>query len=75
MATSSLEDRVKRLEILVASLSAPTKIGKKKDWRRNLGIFTGDEMMKRIDEQALKYRREDRKKVRRLRGNARAAKP
>jgi len=62
MATSSLEDRVKRLEALYAALATSAKRGKK-DWRRTLGMFTGDEIMKRIDENALKYRKEDRRKV------------
>jgi len=75
MATSSLENRVARLEAFVATLSASTKRGKKKDWRRTLGMFTGDEIMKRIDEQALKYRKQDRKRVRRQRPSARLAKP
>jgi hypothetical protein len=75
MATFSLEDRVKRLEAFVANLSASTKRGKKKDWRQTLGMFTGDEIMKRIDEQALKYRKQDRKRTRRPRLSARLAKP
>jgi hypothetical protein len=37
-------------------------------------MFTGDEVMKRIDEQALKYRETDRKKVRGRRGRSRVAK-
>jgi hypothetical protein len=75
VATSSLEERVKRLEAFVATLSASAKRGKKKDWQRTLGMFTGDEIMKRIDEQALKYRKQDRKRVRRQRPSARLAKP
>jgi hypothetical protein len=74
MATSSLEDRVKRLEALFASLAISTTPGKKKDWRRTLGVFTGDEVMKRIDENALKYRKEDRQKVGRRRGRTRLTK-
>ncbi len=74
MATVSLEDRVKRLEALYTSLATSTKLGKKKDWRRTLGMFTGDEVMKRIDENALKYRKDDRQKVGRRRVRARLAK-
>jgi hypothetical protein len=74
MATTSLEDRVARLEALVANLPALAGDGKKKNWRRTLGMFTGDEVMKRIDEQALKYRETDRKKVRRRRGRSCVAK-
>ena len=74
MATSSLEDRVKRLEALFANLETSTKRGKKKDWRRTLGMSTGDEVMKRIDENALNYRKKDRQKVGRRRVRARLAK-
>jgi hypothetical protein len=73
MATSSLEDRVSRLEALLATLALSAKRGKKKDWRRTLGMFTGDEVMKRIDENALNYRKKDRKKVGRRRVRARSA--
>jgi hypothetical protein len=64
-----------RLEALVSRLSMSAKRGKKKDWRRTLGMFTGDEIMKRIDEEALKYREADRKNSRRRRARARLAKP
>jgi len=67
-----LEDRVAWLEAFVATIDSSAKPGKKKDWRRTLGMFTGDKMMKRIDEQALKYRKQDRKKVRRQCAYARA---
>lgn len=66
MATSSLEDRVRRLEALFATLATSAKRGKK-DWRRTLGMFTGDEIMKRIDENALQYRKQDRQKAGRRR--------
>jgi hypothetical protein len=73
MATSSLEDRVRRLEALFASLETSAK-REKKDWRRTLDMFTGDEVMKRIDENALNYRKKDRQKVGRRRLRARLAK-
>jgi hypothetical protein len=74
MAANSLEARVRRLEQLYTSLATSTKRGKKKDWRRTLGMFTGDKVMKRIDQNALKYRNEDRQKVARRRSRARLAK-
>jgi hypothetical protein len=67
MARNSLKDRVTRLEALVSRLSVSTKSVKKKDWRRTLGMFTGDAVMKRIDAQALKYREADRNNTRRRR--------
>lgn len=33
---------------------------RKKDWRRTIGIFAGDEVMKQIDEEARKIREADR---------------
>jgi hypothetical protein len=74
MATISLEARVKRLEQLYTSLASSAKRGKKKDWRRTLGMFTGDDIMKRIDKNALQYRKQDRQKVGRQRVRARPAK-
>jgi hypothetical protein len=74
-ATASLEDRVTRLEALLANVATAARKAKKKNWRRTLGMFTGDEVMKRIDEQALKYRDADRKKVQRPRGRTHLAKP
>lgn len=40
---------------------SPAKAG---DWRSTVGVFSGDEIMKRIDAAALRYREEDRKKAR-----------
>lgn len=76
IATVSLEDRVTRLESLVAKLAAQRVAGaRKKDWRRTLGMFTGDEVMKRIDAEAIKYREADRKKARRRWAKRRLTKP
>ena len=63
MAKNKLEDRVATLEQQMAKVLAEVGKGRSKDWRRTLGMFTGDEIMKRIDEQALKYREIDRKKA------------
>lgn len=76
MAQLTLEKRLAALESVVAELRAPQKRGnRKKDWRRTIGMFTGDEMMKRIDEEALKYREADRRKARSRSSKRRPAKP
>jgi activator of HSP90 ATPase len=61
MPPLSLKERVASLEKQVEELQA-TILSKprKKDWRRTIGMFTGDEVMKRIDEEARKYREADR---------------
>ena len=61
--TPSLEERVAALESQVDKLLAAQANGnKEKDWRRTLGMFTGDEVMRAIDEEALRYREEDRRR-------------
>jgi hypothetical protein len=66
MAADRLEQRVKSLEEQVAQLSAVIhKNGSGKDWRRTVGMFTGDPVVKRIDDAARKFRQADRAKARR----------
>ena len=66
MAQRSLEDRVAALERQVADLrTALTNGHRPKDWRRTVGMFAGDEVMKRILDQALKFREKDRERARR----------
>jgi hypothetical protein len=36
------------------------------DWRRTLGMFTGDEIMKQIDEEGRKIREKERRQARKL---------
>lgn len=61
--TMSLEERVAALEQQVNSLlAARTNGGTQKDWRRTLGMFTGDEVMRAIDEEARQFREEDRRR-------------
>ena len=61
--TPSLEERVAALESQVDKLLAAQANGnQQKDWRRTLGMFTGDEVMRAIDEEALRYREEDRRR-------------
>jgi hypothetical protein len=68
MSEQSLEERVAALEQRVAELSAALANGApKNDWRSTLGLFAGDEVMKRICDYALEYRERDREKARRRR--------
>jgi hypothetical protein len=61
MSKPTLEERVAMLEKQMANLLASGMNGKK-DWRRTVGMFSGDEIMKQIDEAARKYREDDRKR-------------
>ena len=61
MSELNLEERVAALETKLALLTAPwLKTPQPKDWRRTIGMFSGDEGMKRIDDAALAYRQADR---------------
>lgn len=63
---STLEQRVAKLERQIADLQKAESPGRPaKDWRRTIGIFDGDEMMKRILDGALEYREQSREKARR----------
>lgn len=66
MPQLSLEERVAALEQQVAELKAALANGHRpKDWRRTIGMFTGDEVMKSIFDEALKLREQDRERARR----------
>ena len=59
--SQTLEDRVAALESQMAEvLGSQSGLKRPKDWRRTLGRFTGDDVMRQIDDEALKYREEDR---------------
>ena len=61
MSEPTLEERVAALETKLALLTAPwLKPHQPKDWRRTIGMFSGDEVMKRIDGAALACRQADR---------------
>lgn len=65
MANASLADRVTALEKIVGELqSAKPHVPGPQDWRRTIGMFSGDEVMKRIMDNALQYREADRAKAR-----------
>ena len=61
----TIEERLKHLEEQVAQLKSDLERERRpKDWRRTVGMFTGDEAMKRIDEAALCFREADRARAR-----------
>ena len=64
MAKRTLEERVTRLEELVDGLAggkAPNSQTPCKDWRRTVGMFRGDPIMKEIIDGALRLREEERR--------------
>lgn len=67
MSQPALEQRVaaleKQMEQLKLRLVKSSR--KRKDWRRTVGMFTGDAMMKQILEEGRKIREADREQVRR----------
>ncbi len=65
MSQSELEKRLATLEIQMAELRAAVEKNQpSKNWQKTIGMFTGDEVMKRIDRAAKKYREADRAKAR-----------
>jgi hypothetical protein len=64
MSAASLEERVATLESQVAMLLSrrPVSDDSRPAWQRAAGRFTGDEIMRAIDDAALAYREEDRRK-------------
>ncbi len=76
MARPTLEERVAALEQQVAELKAAMENGvRPKDWRRTIGMFTGDEGMQQLFEEAMKLREADRQRARRRYAKSRRAKP
>ena len=65
MTEDRVEVRVAALEKEMAALIRAIANGAhEKDWRSTVGMFSGDEVMKRIDAAALAYREADRRKAR-----------
>ncbi len=63
MATGTLEERVAALEAQMAqSLLRRKGEERPKDWRRSIGMFTCDEIMWQIDQNALAHCEEDRRR-------------
>jgi hypothetical protein len=64
MPQLSLEQRVAALERHVADIKAQNVNGpRKKDWRRTVGMFAGDEALMEIFEEAMKLREKDRQRA------------
>lgn len=65
MPKPTVETRLKVLEQQVAELAKQVHEAEApKDWRSTIGMFTGDEIMKRIDKSARQFREADRRKAR-----------
>lgn len=71
MAQQTLEDRVAALERQVADLTQKTANEARKDWRRTIGMFTGDEAMKQIDAAGKRIRETDRRLAKKASANGR----
>ena len=64
MTEATLEERVIKLEKLVDMLLQRVEVSvRKKDWRRTVGMFDGDPLMKEIIEEGQRVRDEDRRKT------------
>ena len=75
MSQPTLEERVTALEQQVAQLQSELqKLTRPKDWRSTLGMFAGDETMKRIDAAGQAIREKERRQARRPRGKVPRAK-
>lgn len=61
MADATLEERVATLEHLVAQLLPPAgHVEPRKDWRRTVGMFDGDPIMREIIAEGQRIRDDDR---------------
>jgi hypothetical protein len=62
MPPTTLEERVAQLERRVDELSqgASTAVQTQKDWRRTVGMFRGDAVMKEVIDHALQAREAER---------------
>lgn len=70
MPKASLEQRVAELERKMAQLIAMPNGATNKDWRRTIGMFSGDEFMKSIDTEGQRIREADRRRARGMTANA-----
>lgn len=76
MTLDELSQRLVALERQVEDLRANVAgRSRVKDWRRTIGVSAGDEIMKRIDEEARKFREADRQRARRRQPKQAKAKP
>ena len=66
MTQAALVEKVAALERQVAELKAEVaRLAQPKDWRSTIGMFSGDEGMKELFEEAHKLREADRARARR----------
>ncbi len=66
MPETTLEQRVAALEKSMAQLLAQSgPDSRRKDWRRVVGMFADDAVMKQIDEEGRRIREEDRNEAER----------
>ena len=66
MSQMSVNERISALERTVAQLvQSQQTVGRVKDWKRTVGMFSGNELMKQIDAAGQKIREQDRQRVRR----------
>jgi len=64
MSQATLEERVTRLEKRLDELAQERQANAhspRKDWRRTVGMFKGDPIMKEIIDEALRMREEERR--------------
>ena len=65
MSLAKVEERVLVLEQTVARLAQSQRdSGRIKDWRRTVGMFSGNELMKEIDAAGRQIREQDRQRAR-----------
>jgi cell division protein FtsB len=69
-----LSRRVAELEREVTELKCGQTAGPAKDWRRTVGMFAGDEVMKRIDAAGQAVREAERRRARQSRARSARAK-
>lgn len=62
MAIGTIEDRVAALEAQMQMLIGRKTGERKKDWRKTIGMFAGDEIMREVCQNALAIREEDRRR-------------
>lgn len=66
MSQTNVEERISALERTVAELVQTRQpSGQVKDWKRTVGMFSGNELMKEIDAAGQKIRALDRQRARR----------
>jgi len=66
MAQTKAEERISALERTVAELvQSRRSAGRVKDWKRTVGMFSGNDLMKEIDAAGQKIRKQDRLHARR----------